>query len=90
MRKLLPIILMIFMAACTVAPKQVPKNEIERALDGRKPPVNTEIETNEPEKSHYEVVERGNATTAKQLPSQLVEKDQSTGTKKGVEAKDKK
>ncbi len=69
MRKLIPIFLMLLMTACTVPPRPVPKNEIERALSGKRPAPKTEIETPKPEKSHYQVIERGRATTASRIPS---------------------
>ena len=72
MRKLTPIFLMILMTACTVPPKTVPKNEIERALSGKRPPVKTEIETPKPEKSHYQVIERGRATRASRNTSKAL------------------
>ncbi|NOY23047.1 MAG: type II secretion system secretin GspD [Acidobacteria bacterium] len=78
MRKLTPIFLMILMTACTVPPKQVPKNEIERALSGKRPILQTEIETPKPEKSHYQVIERGRSTRASQIASKSL-----VGEKKG-------
>ncbi|RLE18203.1 MAG: hypothetical protein DRJ14_04445 [Acidobacteria bacterium] len=90
MRKLTPIFLMLLMTACTVPPKQVPKNEIERALSGKRPVQKTEIETPKPEKSHYQVIERGRSTRASQTPSKAlipaVKGKSSAAVKKGKEA----
>ena len=74
MRKLTPIFLMILMTACTVPPKPVPKNEIERAMAGEKPIQQTEIATPKPEKSHYQVIERGRATSASRMTSKPLNK----------------
>lgn len=74
MRKLTPIFLMILMTACTMPPKAVPKNEIERAMSGKRPTPQTEIETSKEEKSHYQVIERGRADRATQTPSQAFAK----------------
>lgn len=72
MRKFTPIILMILMTGCTVAPESVPKNEIERALSGKRPVEQTEIEAPKPEKSHYQVIERGRATSASKTKSKAL------------------
>ncbi len=69
MRKLISILLMMLATACTVPPKQVPKNEIERALSGKRPVLKTEIETPKSEKSHYQVIERGRSTRESQITS---------------------